>query len=173
MTKLEVWPLETDGFAIVSALHAEQLRDQFEPHQEIETTAQWGDFRSAGHPFELASEVVDRAAGIDVLDYIAAVEAANGSDDKSMTVEDRWGDACDLTNGPLPDSDAPLDDDDFSYQYGEYGAVLGWSLALQDGMLHGIPQDVLDKFDLVYSSTLDDRTRIRIRMTSGMFEVDQ
>ncbi|MGK2954999.1 MAG: hypothetical protein ACSLFI_04935 [Solirubrobacterales bacterium] len=38
MTKLEVWPLEIDGFAIVSALHAEQLRDQFEPHQDIETT---------------------------------------------------------------------------------------------------------------------------------------
>jgi hypothetical protein len=155
MTKLEVWPLETDGFAIVSALRAEQLRDQFEPHQDIEATAQWGDFRAAGHPFELASEIIDRAAGIDVLDYIAAVEAANGLDDSAMSAEDRWGRACALANGPLPDSDAPNDGDDFSYQYGEYGATFGWSLALQAWMLHDVPQDVLDEFGLAYGSTLD------------------
>jgi hypothetical protein len=155
MTKLEVWPLETDGCAIVSALHAEEVRDQFEPHQEIEGTAQWGDFRTAGHPFELASEIIDRAAGIDVLDYIAAVEVANGLDHSAMTVEDRWARACELTNGPSPDSDAPGDDDEFSYQYGEYGAAFGWSLALQGWMLHDVPEDVLDEFGLGDDSRLD------------------
>jgi hypothetical protein len=155
VTKLEVWPLETDGCAIVSAVHAEQLRDQFEPHQEIEETPYWADFRAAGHPFELASEIIDRAAGIDVLDYISAVEAANGLDDSAMTVEDRWGRACELANGPSPDSDAPSDDDEFSYQYGEYSAALSWSLALQGWTLQDIPDEVLDEFELGYGSTLD------------------
>jgi hypothetical protein len=155
MTKLEVWPLETDGCAIVSAARAEQLRAEFEPRQEIEATPLWGDFRAAGHPFELASEIVDRAAGIDVLDYISAVEAANGLNDSAMTAEDRWGRACELAIGPSLDSDAPSDDDEFSYEYGEYGAAMSWSLALQCWMLEDVPSEVLDEFDLGYDSTLD------------------
>lgn len=155
MTKLEVWPLETDGLAIVSAQRAEQLRTEFEPYLDIEGTTRWGDFRSAGHPLELASEVIECSAGIDVMEYIAAVEAANALDDSAGAVEDRWGRACELLNGPSPDSDAPSDDDDFSYEHGEYGAQFGWSLALQAWMPDDVPRDVIDEFGLAYDSTLD------------------
>lgn len=155
MAKLEVWPLETDGFAIVTVERAEQLRLEFEPYVDIEETATWGDFRRAGHPFELASEIVDRAAGVDVSEYIRAVESANGLEEGAATLEERWVRVCGLPVGPSPDSDVPSDEDEFEYQHGEYGAQLGWSIALQAWMLDDLPDEVLDEFGLGYDSTLD------------------
>jgi len=155
LTKLEVWPLETEGFAIVTTERAEQLRLEFEPYMGIEETATWGDFRRAGHPFELASEIVDRAAGMDLSEYITAAESANGVDEGLATIEERWARVCDLPVGPSPDSDAPSDEVEFEYQHGEYGAQLGRSIALQAWMLDDLPDDVLDEFGLGYESTLD------------------
>jgi hypothetical protein len=41
MAKLEVWPLELQGFAIVSTETAERLRLQYEPYVDIEQTPTW------------------------------------------------------------------------------------------------------------------------------------
>ncbi len=150
-----MWPLETEGFAIVTTERAAQLRLEFEPYVDIEEAATWGDFRTAGHPFALADEIVDRAGGMNVSDYIRAVESANGLEEGAATLEERWVRVCDLPVGPSPDSDVPSDEDEFRYQHGEYGAQFGWSIALQAWMLDDLPDDVLDEFGLVYDSTLD------------------
>ena len=77
MAKLEVWPLELQGFAIVSTETAERLRLQYEPYVDIEQTPTWGDFRRAGHPFDMACEIIDDDARGDLADYVAAVESAS------------------------------------------------------------------------------------------------
>ena len=118
MAKLEVWPLETEGFAIVTTERAEQHRLEFEPYVDIEETATWGDFRTAWHQFELADEIVERAAGMYVSDYIRAVESANGLEAGAVTPEERWARVCDLPFGPSPNSDVPSDEAAFEYQYG-------------------------------------------------------
>ncbi len=154
MTRLEVCVLETEGFAILSATRAQQLREEYEPLIEIEELERWGDFRSHACPLELATDIVD-ASGIEVAEYVAAVEAANGVDGRGLSLEARWDRACRLPNGPAEDSDAPTDDEEFSYQRGEYEASFELSLMLQAWMMDDLPRDLIDDLGLAYDSTLD------------------
>ncbi len=153
MAKLEVWPLELQGFAIVSTETAERLRLQYEPYVDIEQTPTWGDFRRAGQPFDMACEIIDDDARGDLADYVAAVESANAVDEGTATLEERWRRACSLAQGPAQDSEAPTDDETFTYQHGEYGADIEWLIALQKRMLDDLPDDVLDQFRLRVDGT--------------------
>ena len=153
MAKLEVWPLDLQGFAIVTTETAARLRLEYEPYIDIEQTPTWGDFRMAGHPFDIANEIIDNAARGDLEDYVAAVESANAVDEGTATFEERWRRACTLAQGPAPDSEAPTDDEIFAYQHGEYGADIEWLIALQKCMLDDLPDEVLDQFKLRVDGT--------------------
>jgi hypothetical protein len=156
MTRLEVCPLETDGYAIVTVEHAEELHAEYAPYIQLEETTTWRQFRTARHPFEFATEFLDNRIGIDPADYIAAVETANGVDAGDATLEDRWDRITGLAAGPGPDPDITSGDEVFEYEHGDAGAAFEWSMMLQVTMLGDVPWEVIEEFDLVYDSTLDD-----------------
>ena len=142
----------TEGHAIVSHASAEEIDRDSASYVLISRFTTWREFRSAELPIEVVREIVESEIG-DLEGYLIAIESANGLTNPGDQVPERWAAVRGLVF--VGDGEYPADDDEFTWEWGCGDPSVEVDILYQDVMLIDLPTEIIERFDLAGSTTLD------------------
>jgi hypothetical protein len=150
-TQFVMHELCTEGYAIVAAETAEEIDRSTAPYVNMSGCTTWREFRSAELPIEVVREVVESQIGD--LGYLVAIEQANDVTRNGDEIADRWAAVRELVFAG--DHGYLADDDEFTWEWGYGDPDLEVDMLHQDAMLTDLPWEIIERFDLAQSTTLD------------------